>query len=231
MNHSIRKIIGVILLVFGIFIEALEHVDFVWSRIPEKYSRMIADPKIVAILILAGFVVLLLGRSDKSSDRQATIQPTKPQPNLVLLHCRQSHLQAINRGGVMLSFRNDVLSSNDNAVGLIANISYAGPNGARVEVNYGKWVEGDDFMIVGRGDTKQLLIAVIEGKEVFAVDDIAPQTNFQKHEIVHAGTLIPGAWMLTVTLTAEHFEGEYFCKLTIGEDASVTYAFRKNART
>jgi hypothetical protein len=229
----IRRIIGTILIAAAILIESVEHVEFIWHHVPTKYANMVSDPKIVVIIFLTGLLVLAAnfqGHSEPSGETNAAATKVgeklaTPKPNLVLLNCRESNLQAVGLGGLVLAFRNDVLTSRDSARGVIAHISYSGPQGDRTEVNYGMWVEHDDYLVIDRSETKHLIIGIKEGKSWTAIEDISPQTHYQQHEFVSAGALIPGEWVLNVTLTAEHFKRDYRCKLIIDVDGSVKYSF------
>lgn len=230
-ERRIQTIIGTAILAVGILITALEHVDFIWSHVPKKYADMI-DTKVLLITILAGFVVLLLRRppatgypttSDVAEEAES-VTSKKPKPNLVLLDCKESYLAALKVGGLLLAFRNDVLTFRDSARGVIAHISYAGPDGARREVNYGMWVEAEDYLTFDRSDTRHLIIALKEGTELIAVENIAPQTNYQEHQMVEVGTLTPGEWALRITLTAENYRQDYSCKLIVASDGGVKCA-------
>src|SRR5258708_37354114 len=143
------------------------------------------------------------------------------------MHCRESNLQAIGVGGLVLTFRNEVLSFKDAACGVIAHISYLGPGGARVEVNYGMSVEHDDYLVVDRSETKHLITGIKQEQAWSAVENIAPQTHYQQHEMVQRGRMNPVIWSLLVTLTAENFKKEYQCNLEISQEGTIKYSFPK----
>jgi hypothetical protein len=236
MIRMIRRIVGIILVVAPILIEALEHMKLIWDLLPTKYANMVSDPKARIIVFLVGLLVLALGRSEKyiganTAEIKVEEKVAPPKPNLILLHCKESNLQALGAGGLVLAFRNDVLSSGDNARGVIAHISYSGPQDAPVEVNYGVWVEYDDYLCIDRSETKHLIVGIKEGRFWSAIENIAPQTHFEQHKVVPVGTLSPGEWFLKVTLTAENFKRDYRCKLIIDPDGSVKYSFPSSILT
>jgi len=66
MHDKTGSIAGYSIIGLGLVIEAMEHVEFIWSHVPNSVAAMI-DQKAVFLLLWVGFVVLFLRKREDSS--------------------------------------------------------------------------------------------------------------------------------------------------------------------
>ena len=145
----------------------------------------------------------------------------QPGPEIKALTYKAVFARGIGSAGAncfIMSFRNDGWTD---ATNVIAHIGYTGPDGQKLLVDYGGWIEHQPVMDIGRGHTKNLIIALTDRGKNFAVTDIGPATNYTQFRLVEVGEITPGAWKMTVTLSADNFREDYPFELAIGQDGSL----------
>jgi hypothetical protein len=130
----------------------------------------------------------------------------QPEPDIKAVTYKAVFAEGLDTGRncFVISFRND---GRADATNVIAHIQY-GKNSSSPEgflVDYGGWIEHTPVTNIPRGHTKNLIIAVTENGKNFAVNDIAPATNYTRSELVNVGEITRGLWLMVVTLSADNF--------------------------
>jgi hypothetical protein len=82
MHEKIGTFAGYSIIGLGLVIEAIEHVEFIWSHVPKRLADMI-DQKAVFLLLLVGFAVLFLRKREKALPKETppTAAQTRAEAN------------------------------------------------------------------------------------------------------------------------------------------------------
>jgi len=146
--------------------------------------------------------------------------PEDNTPNLVPVNFSADFIHNLGSGSpvFVISFLNDVITSSAAAEQVKASIKYSRDE-EKMFVEYGVWTDRMfPEILIGRGDTKNLIVALKDGDDYFAVSDMAPATWGTDSRVQSRGKLTCGDWKLSVILTAERFRKEYRFIFTVTDD-------------
>lgn len=148
-------------------------------------------------------------------------EPQTYEPDLIFATFSTDYIAVLGKSVFLLHFRNDATSPLATAKKVVAHIGYRQQSGNGMNVDYGAWMEDNRNIDIERGQTRRLIVALVDEGKNLAVNFTGPRTEFRDSSLVPIGEITVGQWMVLVRLNAENYERVWRFLFTVEADGKV----------